>query len=208
MDPDYLKNALTKGQVEQNPIEQFKKWFDEAKNSNIDMYDAMVFSTADTSGKISSRVMLIKDVDAEGFVFYTNYHSSKGLLLEENPYAAINFYWKELERQVRITGTVQKVDDAVSDAYFSSRPKESQLAAWASKQSHSTGSRKDLEDAYKEMENKYPDNQLIPRPAHWGGYCLSPDRIEFWQGRPNRLHDRIEYLLEEGGKWKITRLNP
>lgn len=207
-DPTYLKSILEKGNIEKDPIDQFIKWYDEVQAENIDMYNAVVLSTANRAGKVSSRMMLLKEVDKMGFVFYTNYESSKASILSENPYAALNFYWKELQRQVRITGNINKVDESHSDEYFKSRPRESQLGAWASVQSTPVGSRQDLVAQYMSMEEKYPEGTDIPRPPHWGGFRLSPDRLEFWQGRPGRMHDRIEYLLDEAGQWKITRLNP
>jgi len=207
-DPKYLKSILEKGSIEKDPIDQFMNWYEEVQAQNIDMYNAVVLSTANRAGKVTSRMMLLKEVDNMGFVFYTNYESSKAKTLIDNPYAALNFYWKELERQVRITGTVHKVDESHSDEYFKSRPRESQLGAWASVQSAPVGSRQELEAQYKSMKEKYPDGTDIPRPPHWGGFRLSPDRLEFWQGRSGRMHDRIEYLLDEAGQWKITRLNP
>jgi pyridoxamine 5'-phosphate oxidase len=189
-----------------NPLEQFKAWFKEAIHSEIIEPNAMHLATVKKNNRPTGRVVLLKDVD-KGFVFYTNYESNKGRELEENPFASLTFFWPELERQVRIEGTVEKTSAKESDDYFLSRPYESQIGAWSSPQSKAIPDRKFLEQKKEEIENKFKDEDLF-RPSHWGGYRVTPYEIEFWQGRPARLHDRISYHLDEGGNWILTRLAP
>ncbi len=201
-----MKQSLSKSTVHNDPVKQFGKWYLEASDSNITDPNAMTIATATSNGLPSARIVLLKEYSHAGFMFYTNYLSRKGRHLEENPYAALLFFWPELERQIRIEGMVEKVLPAVSEKYFNSRPRESQLGAWASQQSHLIENRKYLEQKYNEYKLRFIDNQ-IPRPEHWGGYLLKPSLFEFWQGRTSRLHDRIEYTFESGS-WQIARLAP
>ncbi|WP_162053878.1 pyridoxamine 5'-phosphate oxidase [Pontibacter pamirensis] len=204
---NYSRQALSEESVSTDPIKQFQAWLEEAIQAKAEEPTAMVLSTVDASGKPSARVVLLKDVSAQGLSFFTNYDSRKGLELKENPFASITFFWPALERQVRIEGKVVKVAPEVSDNYFHSRPKGSQIGAWASPQSQEVKSRKILEEADKKLTEQYATADLIPRPPHWGGYQLQPERMEFWQGRPNRLHDRIVYKQQESN-WNIKRLAP
>lgn len=204
---NYSKQALSEESVSQDPIDQFNIWLEEALQAEVEEPTAMVLSTVNGEGKPSARVVLLKDVSAEGLSFYTNYDSRKGRELHENPFAAATFFWPALERQVRVEGKVVKVAPEVSDAYFHSRPKGSQIGAWASPQSEVIQSREVIEEKDKALTAQYATNELIPRPPHWGGYQLQPERIEFWQGRPNRLHDRIVFK-QQGENWLIRRLAP
>jgi pyridoxamine 5'-phosphate oxidase len=203
---EYKREELTEESVAANPFDQFRAWFDEALAAQLPEPTAMTLATADTQGVPSARTVLLKGVDETGFVWYTNYASEKGQCLEQNPVAAILFFWPELERQVRISGTVERVSRDESEAYFHSRPRESQLGAWASHQSTVVASREDLEQSYAAMQQQFADGE-IPLPPTWGGYRLSPLRIEFWQGRPSRMHDRIRYRQSDGG-WITERLAP
>ena len=204
---DYSSKSLLETDVEQNPIDQFQKWWDEAISSEIDEVNAMTLATASSDGMPSARIMLLKGFDKNGFVFFTNYKSYKAMHLEENPKACLVFFWKELERQVRITGLVRRVPEQESDDYFYSRPKGSQVGAWASNQSQVIHNREWLEERVLNLTDEFNTKEL-KRPPHWGGYLVTPIIIEFWQGRPSRLHDRIQYTLEENGGWKIDRLSP
>jgi pyridoxamine 5'-phosphate oxidase len=203
---DYSRQELAASSVAQNPLDQFKLWLNEALNASLPEPTAMVVATVDASGKPSSRVVLLKGIEDDGLVFYTNYLSRKGDQIAVNPYVCINFFWAELERQVRVEGLITKVSATMSDAYFSSRPRASQLGAWVSPQSKIIESRAVLEKRVEELTARF-EGKEVPRPEHWGGYKLSPESVEFWQGRPSRLHDRILYTLE-GGSWKISRLAP
>jgi pyridoxamine 5'-phosphate oxidase len=203
---EYTKFGLTEEQLLDDPIQMFRQWFDEAMDSEVEVVNAMTLATADYKGRPSSRIVLLKGVDERGFQFYTNYNSRKGKELLANPYCSLTIFWNELERQVRITGKATKLPKEESDEYFHSRPRESQIGAWASHQSESLSSRKELKERYDHLEAKF-DGQEVPLPEYWGGFVVAPEEIEFWQGRPNRLHDRFVYHLENGD-WNYKRLNP
>lgn len=204
---DYSTQNLLETDVAANPFDQFQKWWDEAINSQIDEPNAMTLATASSDGMPAARIMLLKGFDRRGFVFFSNYRSYKAMHLEENPKACLVFFWKELERQVRITGLVQKLPGQESDEYFLSRPVGSQVGAWASHQSQVIENREWLQQRVAQLNEEFKKREL-KRPPHWGGYLVTPVIVEFWQGRPSRLHDRIQYTLEEGGRWKIERLSP
>jgi pyridoxamine 5'-phosphate oxidase len=203
---DYSQASLSENDVDPDPIAQFAKWFDEALKAEVPEANAMSVATVGADGRPSSRILLIKDVDARGFTWYTNYASRKGRELAAHPFAALLFHWIPLERQVRIEGRVERVAAEESDAYFAVRPLKSRLGAIASSQSEPIESRAALEERFARVESEYGDAPA--RPAHWGGYRLIPDSIEFWQGRPSRLHDRIRYLLQPDGSWRRERLQP
>lgn len=203
---EYKQRSLDESDVVKDPVQQFSKWWEEAINSGIDEVNAMTLATADATGKPSARIVLLKGMDENGFVFFTNYNSHKGEDIAANPFASLVFFWKELERQVRIEGTISKVSAEESDAYFNSRPAGSRIGAWASPQSKVIASRQVIEKKVQELEKDF-DGKTIERPQHWGGYVVMPQVIEFWQGRPSRLHDRIRYTKVENG-WKIERLAP
>lgn len=201
---NYTKHELTENKISPNPYEQFEWWFEDVTNSDkIIEPNAMVLATATKSGKPSARMVLLKSFDEEGFVFYTNYHSRKGREIGENKHASILFYWDALERQVRIEGTVEKVEAHLSENYFSSRPYESRLSAIVSEQSEEIPNRQYLEDKLEELRN----SETIKRPVNWGGYVLKANYFEFWQGRASRLHDRLVYV-QENEAWRIKRLAP
>ena len=227
---EYSLTGLRRSDLHPDPIEQFRLWFDQATGARasgrvrkffINVYktifllgrteqidlNAMTLATADKAGRPSARMVLLKGLDARGFAFYTNYASRKGNELAENPRAALVFYWPEQERQVSVAGEVTKVSAAESDAYFNSRPRGSRLAAWASDQSSTVRDRAELDRKWEEFEKRYPGAD-VPRPAYWGGYVLAPTRMEFWQGRPNRLHDRFRYSRQPDNTWIIERLSP
>jgi pyridoxamine 5'-phosphate oxidase len=204
---EYSSETLLEKDVASEPIQQFQKWWDQAIETEILEANAMTLATASADGLPSARVVLIKDFDERGFVFYTNYKSYKAEQLEENPKACLVFYWKELERQVRIIGLVEKVSETESNQYFHSRPIGSRIGAWASPQSKVIENREWLESEFEKRKEEFRDEQ-VSRPPHWGGYRVKPVIIEFWQGRYSRLHDRIQYSLEENGTWKIERLAP
>ncbi len=203
---NYTKGSLDIGDIDPSPFLQFQTWFSEALAAKLPEPNAMTISTLGENNRLSSRIVLLKGFDTNGFVFYTNYLSKKGIALAQNSNACINFYWAELERQVRIEGKILKTSAEISDNYFKSRPRGSQIGAVVSAQSTVIASREELEIKTLAFEKQY-EGQSIPRPEHWGGYCLAPDYIEFWQGRPSRLHDRIAYSLIENA-WKIERLSP
>lgn len=204
---NYSKQALTEESVMVEPIQQFELWLQEAISAEADEPTAFVLSTVNTSGQPAARVVLLKEVNPDGFVFFTNYDSRKGNELNSVPLAAMTFFWASLERQVRVEGSVEKVSEAISDAYFQSRPKGSQIGAWASPQSKEITSRSELEQADKSFTQKFEAADKVPRPPHWGGYIIKPTMVEFWQGRPNRLHDRIVYEKHENS-WRLKRLAP
>jgi len=204
---DYKLQSLSEKDVKDHPINQFSTWWQEALNADIDEINAMTLATASPDGVPSARIVLLKGFDENGFVFFTNYNSYKSKDLRENPRACLVFFWKELERQVRITGLAQKTSIGESDEYFNSRPEGSRIGAWASPQSEIINSREWLEENEKKISESFL-NKPLSRPSHWGGFRVQPVTIEFWQGRSNRLHDRILYTLEENGSWKIERLAP
>ena len=203
---DFAGKPLNEDSVNKNPMEQYTLWFEEAVNAQLlDPY-AMSITTVNSSGQPSTRIVYMRGIKDEGFIFYTNYNSGKGKDLEQNKKVSLNFFWGELERQIRVEGEVVKVSDEDSDAYFSQRPRESQIGAWASSQSEELSDRNELEEKVAYYTEKFKDID-IPRPEHWGGYIVNPTKIEFWQGRPNRLHDRIVYT-KNGNDWKQSRLSP
>jgi pyridoxamine 5'-phosphate oxidase len=204
---DYRLKSLDFTDVTSNPFIQFETWFQEAVTAKTLEPNAMVLATV-AEGKPSARVVLLKGLNTEGFVFFTNYTSRKGVELAENPHAALCFNWLDLQRQVRIEGVIKKISETDSDAYFYSRPFSSRIGAWASPQSQIIPDRSILEQNTVQLTQKYADTEGVPRPAHWGGYVLLPTSIEFWQGRSSRLHDRIRYKKQENGDWKIERLAP
>ncbi len=201
------RGGLTEDNIAQNPFDQFEKWFDDATAAEIDLPDAMTLATATLDGIPSARMVVLRGFDSNGFYFYTDYDSQKGKELAENPHATLVFYWKELDRQVRSNGTVEKMTPTESDAYFASRPVDSQLAVQTERQSIVIPGREHLTTSFKKAEQTYQGDD-IPRPPHWGGYRLMPNMFEFWQGCPSRLHDRIRYTLRDNGNWAIERLSP
>jgi pyridoxamine-phosphate oxidase len=203
---DYSQSSLMETDVLADPLAQFGKWFDEALKAEVNEPNAMTLATASADGRPSSRIVLIKQFDQRGFSFFTNYDSDKGKQLAQNPHAALQFFWPELERQVRIEGTVEKTSAAESDEYFSVRPLKSRLSAIASQQSSAIASRDELEANFEAVAAAAGEHP--PRPAHWGGYRLKPERIEFWQGRRSRFHDRIVFTRQADGSWRIERLQP
>ncbi len=203
---EYQRHRLTEAEVARDPLRQFDQWFTDAVAAGEEEPNAMVLATATASGRPSARMVLLKAVEGGGFVFYTNRESRKGVELISNPSAALVFFWPTLERQVRIEGSVQEVSRDESRSYFESRPRESRIGAWASDQSRVIASRESLEESYDRLAREFGEGD-IPLPGHWGGFRLMPDCIEFWQGRPNRLHDRIQFVLE-GTAWTIRRLSP
>jgi pyridoxamine 5'-phosphate oxidase len=203
---DYSLHSLNESDVASSPIQQFTKWWNDALASEILEVNAMTLATSTKSGKPSARIVLLKGFDEKGFVFFTNYESNKGKALAENPNAALIFFWKEIERQIRIEGITEKISASESDAYFFSRPEGSRIGAWASPQSKIIKNRNILEENLQRFSNEFKNS--IPRPPHWGGYRVMPELIEFWQGRSNRLHDRIQYTKTGSGSWKVDRLAP
>lgn len=202
----YVLGSLNETDVASDPIAQFERWFEEALNARLPEPNAMTLATVDAGGQPSARIVLLKGVDARGFTFFTNYESRKGVDMAVNPRAALLFHWVQLERQVRIEGMVRKVSEAESDAYFASRPLGSRIGAWASEQSREVPDRTIIEQREAAFRQQFGENP--PRPPHWGGYLVEPTRMEFWQGRPSRLHDRIVYVRQPDGAWRIARLSP
>jgi len=205
---DYRRGALDRAALDANPVTQFESWFQQAVTAQPNRRDAnaMTLATADAVGRPSARTVLLKSVDERGFIFFTNYDSRKGRELAANPNAALTFFWPDLERQVCVAGTVTKLPVAESEAYFKSRPHASRIAAWASSQSEAVPDRATLEGRWRELEKKFPAE--VPLPPDWGGFILRPERVEFWQGRPSRLHDRFSYSRQPDSTWKIERLAP
>lgn len=202
----YARGSLSENEVDPDPILQFRHWMAQALTAEVLEPNAMTLATASIDGKPSARIVLIKGVDQQGFTFFTNYLSTKGQQLADNPHAALLFYWSELERQVRITGHINILSEQESDAYYHSRPLDSRLGAWASEQSQIISNRECLVERMEQFAQRFGEHP--PRPPHWGGYRLIPEQIEFWQGRPSRLHDRICYQRMPEGGWKIYRVAP
>lgn len=203
---EYRLKSLDLKDLNDDPFQQFKSWFEDAQMAQILEPNALILSTASLEAKPSSRALLLKQMDDKGFIFFTNYESRKSHELQKNPYASALFLWKEVERQVTIEGTVEKITREESKTYFASRPRWNQIGSWASRQGQIIPSRQVLENEYQRLENEW-EGQEIPYPSFWGGYRLIPHRFEFWQGRPNRLHDRFQYRVKESG-WHIDRLSP
>jgi len=204
---DYSLSVLTKANVDPDPIRQFQRWMQEAIAAQLPEPNAMTLATADRTGRPYARAVLLKECDADGFVFFTNYRSDKGRQIAENPHVALVFLWLEVERQVRVEGTISQISAAESEAYFRSRPRESRLGALASRQSQVVASRQILDQRFEQLATQYPDDD-IPMAYHWGGYRVKPDLLEFWQGRHGRMHDRLRYRLRNEGGWLLERLEP
>jgi len=204
---DYSKHQLSENDVDKNPIQQFLKWMKESIEAGQPEPNAMTLSTVTAQGKPASRIVLLRGVEDNKFAFFTNYNSNKGKQLDKNPYAALNFFWYQLERQVKVIGKTEKCSPEFSDEYFATRPRESQLGAWASPQGETIESREVLIKNFEFYAAKF-EGKDIPRPPHWGGFFLIPEKIEFWQGRTGRMHDRLVFTLQIDGSWKISRLAP
>jgi pyridoxamine 5'-phosphate oxidase len=204
---DYTSNVLDEKNVSKSPLIQFEKWLTDAVHADAFEPNAMTLATVSKGGIVDARIVLLRDFTSKGFSFFTNYNSIKGRAIRFNKKACMNFFWPELQRQVRIRGLMEKLPVRDSDQYFASRPRESQIAAWASHQSDKLSNRAELENRYIAYEKKF-SGMDVPRPSHWGGYRLKPLYLEFWQGRPSRLHDRLIYERTKSGKWIIQRLNP
>lgn len=204
---EYTKASLDVSNVSDDPITQFNKWFQEAIQAEVPEPNAMILATVNAEGRPSARVMLLKGVENNKFVFFTNYQSDKGKALENNAACALTFFWPQLERQVRIEGAVNRIDEKRSETYFQSRPRLSQIGAWASPQSTMIPNREILEERFRQMEQKFAGLEVLPKPKQWGGFEVEPLKIEFWQGRASRLHDRILFSFVDG-VWKINRLSP
>ncbi len=204
---EYTQHSLDESDVVPNPVQQFKRWFDEALNAEILEANAFNLTTVDEQGRPHSRIVLLKGITENGFEFFTNYHSHKAQNIQRHPWVSMTFFWPELERQIRIEGKADRISAERSQEYFFSRPHQSQLGAWASNQSECIASRDVLENQLKELNKKYPEGTKIPYPDHWGGYEIIPTMMEFWQGRASRLHDRIRYTLDDLS-WNISRLSP
>lgn len=204
---EYSLSALNEKEINADPIRQFQIWFNQAVASQVNEPNAMHLATITADGRPSGRMVLLKGIDKNGFSFFTNYQSNKGKELEDQPACCLTFFWPELERQVRIEGITERLSEEVSTSYFHTRPRGSQIGAWASPQSSHIGDRKILEERVQELEDKFSKEAVIPKPKQWGGYMVKPFLIEFWQGRQDRLHDRLRYFLLESG-WSLRRLAP
>ena len=204
---DYMLQTLLEQDMAPDPYQQFGRWWADALKSDISEVNAMTLATASLQGIPDARIVLLKEYTEKGFVFFTNYESDKGVQLKENPNACLVFFWKELERQVRVTGSVEKISAEDSDAYFYSRPVESRVGAWASPQSSVIAGRHIIEENVIKLKQEF-EGKPVSRPPHWGGYIVMPHAIEFWQGRPSRLHDRFQYKIQNGGGWSLNRLAP
>jgi pyridoxamine 5'-phosphate oxidase len=205
--PDHTDVPLTERDLLPDPIEQLRRWYEDAREAGLLFPEAMALATADGDGHPSVRHVLMRGLDARGVVFFTNYESRKGVELGVNPHAAAIFLWRELDRQVSVRGSVERTGEEESEAYFASRPREARIGAWASIQSRPVGSREELDDRYREMDARYPGDE-VPLPPHWGGFRLRPESFEFWKGRRARLHDRFRYSRSASGAWTIERLYP
>jgi len=204
---EYARARLDEAHVSPDPVVEFDRWFTQAREAKVPEPNAMTLATATREGAPSARIVLLKGYDERGFVFFTDYRSRKGTELEQNPQASLVFFWPELERQVRIIGTVERTSAQESEAYFRTRPRGSRLGAWVSHQSRVIPSRAQLESGLRQVKERFPTDD-VPLPPYWGGYRLRPQEVEFWQGREDRLHDRIRYLRKKGGGWQLERLSP
>lgn len=205
---NYTKGSLDTKDVAKDPIAQFRVWFEQAQAGEVKEPNAMILSTVSADLRPHARTMLLKEVSDNGFVFYTNYNSAKALDIEHSPYVSLTFLWLDMERQVRVEGKVSKISQSRSEKYYHSRPRGSQIGAWVSPQSEIVESREWLENQNKLAQERFADTEVIPLPPHWGGYEIIPDYVEFWQGRPSRLHDRIAYVADGADAWNIHRLAP
>ena len=204
---DFSMSTLDEKSIAKEPFKQFHKWLDNAITAKANDPIAMTLATANKKGQVRARVVLLRELDKKGFTFFTNYKSAKAKDVKENKNVCLNFFWPELQRQVRVQGTIEKLPEKNSEAYFASRPRESQIGGWASQQSEVLSGREELESRFEKLTAQF-EGKKIPRPKHWGGYRVKPLEIEFWQGRPSRLHDRLLFTKARTGKWKLSRLNP
>ncbi len=205
---EYALKGLDREDLLDSPVALFQRWFQDALDAKVHEPNAMTLATVQSDGRPAARIVLLKGLDERGFCFFTNYDSDKGLQLSERPVASLVFFWPEMERQVRVEGPVGRVSTEESEDYFHKRPRGAQIGAWASDQSRVIPDRAWLEGRMKELEKRFENEEVIPLPEHWGGFRVTPEKIEFWQGRPNRLHDRFRYSLDESQEWRIERLSP